>query len=138
MRAEGITGNSPATWYRPTTVRGEGPFPVPDLVERQFGQGQKDRAWFSDITYLPTGEGWAFWCAVRDGSQRRVLGRSVAASLHTDLVEDVLRQAVALRGDLPGKVIFHADRGTQYTSGQLAAVTEELGLLRSMGKTGVC
>lgn len=138
MRADGITGISPRTWHPPTTIRGQDPFPVPDLVERRFDQGERDIAWFSDITYLHTGQGWAYLCAVRDGNTRRVLGRTVGDSLHTDLVEDALRQAVALRGVLPRKVIFHADRGTQYTSAQLANVAAELGVLRSMGRTGVC
>jgi len=75
---------------------------------------------------------------VRDGDTRRVLGRSVADHLRTDLVQDALRQAVALRGHLPTKVIFHADRGCQYTSQQLADLTSDLDLLRSMGRTGVC
>lgn len=138
MQAEGIAGISPRTWHPPTTIHGEDPFPVPDLVERRFDQGDRDLAWFSDITYLHTGEGWAYLCVVRDGHTRRVLGRTVADSLHTDLVEDALRQAVALRGQLPRKVVFHADRGTQYTSAQLADTAAELGVLRSMGRTGVC
>ncbi len=138
MRNGGISGISPRTWHPPTTVRGADPFPVPDLIERQFDQGDRDLAWFSDITYLHTGEGWAYLCVVRDGHTRRVLGRTVADSLHTDLVEDALRQAVALRGHLPRRVVFHADRGTQYTSGQLAKAATELGVLRSMGRTGVC
>ncbi|WP_460524425.1 IS3 family transposase, partial [Humibacter antri] len=138
MRDQGIAGISPRTWHPPTTVHGEDPFPVPDLIEREFDQGGRDVAWFSDITYLRTGEGWAYLCVVRDGHTRRVLGRTVADSMHTDLVEDALRQAVALRGVLPRKVIFHADRGTQYTSSQLADAATELGVLRSMGRTGVC
>ena len=137
MRDKRIAGISPRTWHPPTTVHGDDPFPVPDLVERQFDQGERDLAWFSDITYLRTGEGWAYLCVVRDGHTRRVLGRCVADNMHTDLVEAALRQAVALRGALPRKVIFHADRGTQYTSGQLANAARELGVLRSMGRTGV-
>lgn len=138
MRTDGITGISPRKWHPPTTLQRADPFPVPDLIERQFDQGVRDAAWFSDITYLHTGEGWAYLCVVRDGHTRRVLGRTVGDRLHTDLVEDTLRQAVALRGVLPRKVVFHADRGTQYTSGQLAAAAAELGVLRSMGRTGVC
>ena len=65
MRAEGITGISPRTWHPPTSVQGADPFPVPDLVERQFDQGDRDRAWFSDITYLHTGEGWAYLYAIQ-------------------------------------------------------------------------
>lgn len=138
MRQDGIAGISPRTWHPPTTIAGADPFPVPDLVEREFDQGDRDIAWFSDITYLRTGEGWAYLCVVRDGHTRRVLGRTVADSMHTDLVETALRQAVALRGALPRKVIFHADRGSQYTSEQLAIAARELGVLRSMGRTGVC
>ncbi|MFV0452468.1 MAG: IS3 family transposase, partial [Propioniciclava sp.] len=83
-------------------------------------------------------EGWAYLCTVRDGHTRRVLGRSIADHLRADLVEDALGQAVAPRGDLPQKVIFHAGRGCQYTSQQIANVPADLDLLRSMGRTGVC
>ena len=138
MRQAEIAGISPRTWHPPTTVPGPNPDPVPDLVKRRFDQGNRDVAWFSDITYLATGEGWAYLCAIRDGHTRRVLGRAVADHLRADLVEDALRQAVALRGELPGTVIFHADRGCQYTSQQIAEVAGEHGLLRSMGRTGVC
>ncbi len=62
----------------------------------------------------------------------------MADTLHTDLVEAALRQAVALRRHLPDKVVFHADRGCQYTSAQLAEAAADLGVLRSMGRTGVC
>ena len=58
--------------------------------------------------------------------------------MRTDLVEAALRQAVTLRGELPGQVIFHADRGTQYTSEQIATACADLPVLRSMGRTGVC
>ena len=138
MRQAEIAGISPRTWHPPTTVPGPNPDPAPDLVKRVFDQGRRDVAWFSDITYLATGEGWGYLCTVRDGHTRRVLGRSVADHLRADLVEDTLRQAVALRGELPGKVIFHADRGCQYTSQQIADLAVELDLLRSMGRTGVC
>ena len=49
MQADGITGISPRTRHPPTTVHGDDPFPVSDLVERQFDQGERDVAWFSDI-----------------------------------------------------------------------------------------
>ncbi|HYN75984.1 MAG TPA: integrase core domain-containing protein, partial [Candidatus Limnocylindria bacterium] len=54
------------------------------------------------------------------------------------LVEAALQMAVTLRGHLPTKVIFHADRGTQYTSTQIAEVIKDLPVLSSMGRTGVC
>ena len=67
-----------------------------------------------------------------------MLGWAIADHLRTDLVETALRRAVSLRGrDITG-VIFHADRGCQYTSAQLADVAIELGVRLSMGRTGVC
>ena len=138
MRQAGIQGISPRTWHPVTTIRGERACPIPDRVKRRFDMGGKDLAWFSDITYLSCGEGWACLCAVRDGHTRRVLGRVVDKHMTADLVDQTLRQAVALRGVLPGKVIFHADRGCQYTSAQIAGTAAELDLLQSVGRTGVC
>jgi len=77
-------------------------------------------------------------CAIRDGYSRRVVGWAIEDHLRTDLVEDALRQAVTLRSRLPAKVIFHADRGTQYTSEQIADACADLPVLRSMGRAGVC
>ena len=137
MRQEGIAGISPATWH-PTTTIADGGYTIPDLVRRRFDQGALDLVWTSDITYLKTGEGWLYLCAVRDGHSRKVLGWSIEDHMHTDLVESAVRSAVVLRGcDVTG-TILHADRGTQYTSTQLAETAAELGLRLSVGRTGVC
>lgn len=77
IRQAEIAGISPRTWHPPTTVPGPNPDPAPDLVKRRFDQGRRDVAWFSDIVYLATGEGWGYLCTVRDGHTRRVLGRTV-------------------------------------------------------------
>ena len=53
-------------------------------------------------------------------------------------MESALRRAVTFRGADTAGVIFHADRGCQYTSTQLADAAQELGLLLSVGRTGVC
>lgn len=54
------------------------------------------------------------------------------------LVERALRMAHTLRGDVPEGLVFHADRGTQFTSEQLWQVCQELGITQSVGRTGVC
>lgn len=138
MRQAGIAGISPRGFVPVTTQSGPDPQPVGDLVGRRFDHGQLNRVWTSDITYLATGEGWLYLCAVRDGCSRRVVGWAIEDHLRTDLVEAALRRAVTLRGELPAKVIFHADRGTQYTSQQIADACLDLAVLRSMGRTGVC
>lgn len=77
---------------------------------------------------------WAGGC--NSGTRGLVVGRTVGDSLHTDPVGDALRRAVVLRGHLPRTVIFHADRGTPYTSGQAPRIAAELGVPRSMGAPG--
>ena len=141
MRDNGIRGISPRPWQPVTTISDDGPHCIPDLVGRRFDQGALNLVWTSDITYLSTGQGWLYLAAVRDGCSRRVLGYSFSDSLHTDLVETALRRAVAFRNSVTGPttgVIFHADRGCQYTSAQMAAVADELEVRLSVGRTGVC
>ena len=144
MRAGGLRGISPRPWHPVTTAAsaasaaGQRPHTIPDLVQRRFDQGRLNLVWTSDITYLDTGQGWLYLCAVRDGCSRRVIGYAFSDSLHTDVVETAVRRAVQFRdGDTDG-VIFHADRGCQYTSTQLAVVADQIGVRLSVGRTGVC
>ena len=138
MAAAGIVGISPRKFTPLTTLAGPDLAPVPDRVGRVFDRGRVDAVWTSDITYLGTGQGWLYLCAVRDACSRRVIGWAIEDHMRADLVEAALRMAVTLRGTPPAQVIFHADRGTQYTSSQIAAVAAELDVLQSMGRTGVC
>lgn len=138
MRANEIRGISPRPWRPVTTIADVNPHTIPDLVERRFDRGVLNVVWTSDITYLATGEGWLYLAAVRDGCSRRVIGYAFADTLHTDLVESALRRAVTFREGHTAGVIFHADRGCQYTSTQLAQVAEELDVRLSVGRTGVC
>jgi putative transposase len=138
MRGAGVAGISPATWHPVTTTSDGAVHTIPDLVGRRFDRGVLDEVWTSDITYLRTGQGWLYLCAVRDGCSRRVLGWAIAETLHTDVVEQALRSAVTMRGRDVDGVIFHADRGSQYTSDQLAHAAEDVGAKVSMGRTGVC
>ena len=92
----------------------------------------------SDITYLRTGEGWLYQCAIRDRHSRRVLGWAMDSVQDSHLVEHALRMTYPLRGDVPDELVFHADRGTQFTSRQLWQVCQEQGIAQSVGRTGVC
>ena len=107
-------------------------------MKRLFVQGQLNRVWMSDITYLRTGEGWLYLCAIRDEHSRRVLGWAMDSVQDSHLVERALRMAYTLRGDVPNGLVFHADRGTQFTSEQLRRVCQELSIAQSVGRTGVC
>ncbi len=88
-------------------------------------------------TYLTCGEGDVFLCAIRDEHSKRVLGWAAADHMRAELVVDCLEMAVATRGGVAG-TIFHADRGSQYTSGDVATVCSKYNLRQSVGRTGVC
>lgn len=138
MRRLGIEGISPRSFVPVTTIPGSSTHHIPDRVTRLFDTGELNRVWVSDITYLGTGEGWLYLCVVRDGCSRRVLGWAMDAQQTTDLVERALKMAHTLRGHIPDGLVFHADRGTQFTSDQLYQVCRKLGIAQSMGRTGVC
>jgi putative transposase len=138
LRRQHLAGICPRRFAPATTVV-DLDAPVPkDLVRRRFDTGELDRVWTSDITYLRTGQGWLYLCAVRDGCSRRVIGWAIDEHLRTDLVTAALSMAVAMRGELAEAVILHADRGCQYTSAQLARFAHRHNLACSVGRTGVC
>ena len=138
MRELRIQGISPRPW-RVTTIPDAARDDRPDLVGRAFDVGELDRVWISDITYLPTGQGWLYLAVVRDACSRRVLGWAIEDHMRADLVTDALTMALAIRGGhLPGEVVFHADRGSQYTSAQVTDFAATHNLACSVGATGVC
>ena len=93
MRMMGIEGISPRAFVPVTTIQSNRRSTLPDLVKRLFDQGQLNRAWMSDITYLRPGEGWLYLCVIRDGHSRRVLGWSMDSVQDSYLVERALRMA---------------------------------------------
>jgi transposase InsO family protein len=89
-----------------------------------------------DITYLPLATGSNLYLAtVIDCCSRRVTGWAIADHMRTELVEDALHAAAALRGSLAGAV-FHSDHGSQYTSRDFATLCRELRVTQSMGGVG--
>ncbi|MDQ8708400.1 IS3 family transposase [Streptomyces sp. LHD-70] len=138
MRAAGLQGRHRRRRHM-TTVADPRAALRPDLVLRDFtpDPAATDTRWCGDITYIPTGEGWLYLATVIDIASRRVVGWATADHLRTDLVADALKTACRqLRPDRP--VVFHSDRGCQYTSQQFAALAAEFGIRLSVGRTGQC
>ena len=109
-----------------------------DLVGRDFVPGAKDQLWYGDITYIFTMSGWAYLATVIDGYSRRVVGWSVADHMREELVIDALRMAVENRRPGTGEVVFHSDRGSQYTGRAFRDVCLGNGIIPSVGQTGIC
>jgi putative transposase len=137
MRVNGIVGVHKPARVR-TTIPAEDAPPLPDLVGRRFDPGAPDVTWVGDITYVPTGEGWLYLASVLDLGSRRLLGYSMADHMRTELVADALTMAAGLRGGATADVIFHSDRGSQYLAGDYRQQIADLGMVQSVGRTGVC
>src|SRR5690625_1220573 len=138
MRRQGLEGISPRMFTPVTTIQDPAARGLADHAQRRWDRGRLDAVWTSDITYLATGEGWLYLAAVRDGHSRRVLGWAMDDCQDAGLVDRALGMAHTLRGDVPDDLVFHADRGAQYTSQRLFDTCEEPAVLQSMGRTGVC
>ena len=137
MRKLGLVGICPKKWKTTTVTDHADAYPA-DAAKRTWDTGTLNTVWVGDITYLRTWEGWLYLATVIDAHSRRVIGWVIAEHMRTDLVEDALRMAITLRGELPEKVVFHTDRGTQYASAQITKFASENGITRSMGLTGIC
>lgn len=137
MKAAGLRGRRPPRWVR-TTTPDPTPPAIPDLVHGEFAAPAPDVLWVGDITYIRTWQGWLFLATVIDVFSRRVIGFAVADHMRASLIGDALTLAVATRGGAVAGVIFHSDRGSQYTSAEFRALCDAHGVKQSMGKTGVC
>ncbi len=136
MRAADLQGRHPKAWKR-TTVPGQEPIPAPDLIGRAFTAEAPNTKWCGDITYIKTWDGWAYLATVIDLHSRALVGWAIDDHMRTSLVTDALEMAIEDRCP-PSGVIFHSDRGTQYTSHEFDKYCRKNGIRRSLGKTGIC
>jgi len=137
-RAAGLACVHPRP-YKVTTVREEANSGgLVDLVGQDFVPGKENELWYGDITYIHALSGWAYLATVIDGFSRRMAGWAVAGHMREDLVAGALRMAVANRRPAPGQVVFHSDRGSQYTGRKFRNLCFPSGIIPSAGKTGVC
>lgn len=137
MREKGFVGEIGRRKVR-TTIADKTAQPSLDLLGRDFSPTAPDQAWAGDITYVATGEGWLFLATVIDLFSRRVIGWALASHMRADLVCDALCMAIATRGGTVSGVIFHSDRGSQYTSADYRKLCAANGIRQSMGATGIC
>lgn len=138
MRAAGLAGKSPRRW-RATTIADPNAGKRPDLVRRDFSTdpAAADTRWCGDITYINTWQGWLYLATVIDLASRRIVGWAVAEHLKTDLVDAALTDALVRRRPASG-LVFHSDRGCQYTSAQHARLAAAHGIRLSVGRRGQC
>jgi putative transposase len=136
MRAQGLTPPTPRR-HRITTVANSADVPAPNDLDRNFSATRPNQRWVTDITYVWTGEGWAYLAAILDLFSRRVVGWALGSTLHTNLALSALESAIFVRQPDAG-LLHHSDRGCQYTSFDYRTRLQELGVIVSMSRRGNC
>ena len=123
--------------FRRTIVQAAESSQLPDLIQRDFVPDAPNKVWYGDITYVKTWSGWAYIASVIDGYSRKVVGWAVDNHMRTELVIAALSMAIDQRRR-PEGVIFHADRGSQYTSREFVDFCRNNSVRNSVGRTGIC
>ncbi len=136
MREEEIAAKRKRSRVR-TTKRDEAHPVAPNLLNREFHAEEPNRKWVTDITYIPTKQGWLYVAAILDLYSRMVVGWSMSGNCDEKLVEHALEQALARRHPKAG-LLHHSDRGSQYTSQAYQANLWRYEIQSSMSRKGNC
>jgi transposase InsO family protein len=137
MRELGLRPCQPRPWRYSLTVAGDRPHRIPDLLARDFTAEAPGQKLIGDITYIPTWQGWLFLATVIDCHTREVIGWAMDDHYRTPLIEKAITMA-SRNHRLADDVIFHSDRGSNYTSADYGTTLKKLGIRQSVGRTGIC
>jgi transposase InsO family protein len=108
-----------------------------NLIRQEFKAQAPNQIWMSDITYIPTEEGWVYLAGHKDLFTGAIVGYAMAERMTKNLVSQSLFRAVATRRPRPG-LIHHSDRGSQYCSHQYRNLLDQFHMRASMSRKGDC
>lgn len=123
--------------YKATTKRKHSDAVADNLLNQNFNPHDPNQVWAGDVTYLKTGEGWMYLAIVMDLYSRRIVGWHIDKRMTTSLVSRALIKAYNLRQP-PNGLVFHSDRGSQYTSKRYRELLDSYDMRASMGDVGAC
>lgn len=139
MREDGLVGRARRR-TRPRTTDSAHAHPIaPNRLDRQFDVNglALNRVWISDITYIPTQQGWLYLAAVLDLASRRVVGWAMRDTLEPELTVRALEMAITNRRPAPG-LLHHSDRGSQYACADYRALLAKHAMIASMSRKANC
>jgi len=136
MKINGIVGKAKKKFK--ATTNSEHALPVAEnLLNQNFEAQKPNTVWVSDITYIPTVEGWLYLAVILDLYSRQVVGWAMSDRLTSGFVVKALYQAIGRRHPASG-CILHSDRGIQYASADFRGVLKAYGFIQSMSRKGNC
>ena len=137
MSLHGIEGRSGRLRRHNLTRQAKVAPDIPDLLQRDFSAEQPNEKWTTDISYVPTAEGWVYLAVLVDLCSKAVVGWAADRHMRTSLVLDALAMALTTRQP-PAGLIVHSDRGAQFTSQEWLDALAAVDAKASMGRVGVC
>ncbi len=139
MRQDGLCVQQKRRFVPRTTTADKASPVSPNLLLKRPTVTRLNEVWLTDITYLPTGEGWLYLAAELDLYSRRIIGWSTLESLATELPMQALDRALQARpaAALPD-LLHHSDRGCQYTSATFRQRLDLCQITQSMSRKGNC
>jgi len=138
MRELGLRSKVSKRFKPTTTAQDPSKKPAPNVLNQCFDALAVNEKWVTDITYLPTTEGWVYLAVVIDLFSRKVVGWELSDSLETKLISTALRNAIQSRRPETSSLLIHSDRGCQYTSDSFQTTLRTMGITCSMSRTGCC
>lgn len=110
---------------------------APNILGRDFTAENPAQKMVSDITYIPTEEGWLYLAGVMDLCGQKIIGISMGSRMTKELVINALEDAINHSGNVKGCTL-HSDRGSQYCSSDYRKRAKEAGFTISMSRKGNC
>jgi putative transposase len=136
MRRQGLQGRAPKRRRRSLTRPDKAAAPIRDLIGRDFNASAINKKWCGDLTEIPTDEGKLYLATVEDLASRRLPRFAIGDHHEAALARAALCMAAAVRGGNVSGVIFHSDKGGEYTGDTFIKTCKSLGVIQSMGRVG--
>ncbi|MEK3884387.1 IS3 family transposase [Paenibacillus sp. PL2-23] len=108
-----------------------------NILNQEFKASKPNEKWVTDITYIPTAEGWLYLASVMDLFSRMIVGWHMSDRMTKELVIRALQQAHG-RQQPEGEVLHHSDRGSQYASHDYQKQLQTYSMKGSMSRKGNC
>lgn len=102
----------------------------PNILKQRFNPSEVNKVWVCDFTYLRASGRFYYLFAILDLFSRKVIAYKFSSKLDTKLAIDTFDMAAASRNISEG-LIFHSDRGCQFTSEAFRRHLDELNIVQS-------
>lgn len=109
----------------------------PNLMRQDFSSDRPNQKWGTDITYIPTQQGFVYLAIIKDFFDGTILGHALSRNNSIPMVLRAVRSAASTLLPQSG-VIIQSDRGAQFQSSPYRSLTEQYGMIPSMSRSGQC